>query len=483
MISLIIRPFLLFLFLIVTTAVAQGQLISDSLIASFDMDDIDSIFTSAGIFPGITPKDYEVDIYRLTYSTPSPQGGMTTATGALAVPKGKVCSPTMVYAHGTIANRYDVPSYLSDEAAIGVLGATGGYLVVEPDYLGLGDSPGFHPYVHAESEATATIDMMRAAREFCLNQNIGFSEQVFLSGYSQGGHAIMATHQMIHEQFSNEFSITASAPMAGPHDLSGVMKDLMTSNAAYSQPGYLPYLILGYQEAYGNLFTSVSDVFVAPYDAAITNFLNGQFDLSTVNGMLPSVPKDMLDTVWLNDFLNDSLHPMQVALRENDTYNWTPTDSMRLYHCSGDQVVPYSNSTIALNAFVANGSATVSQLDAGAMLNHGPCAGIALLAGKLWFDTLVKDSCLLASDPEYQEIGVRLEVFPNPASEKVMLKWQQVSSEASVSLLDMTGRVWYSQVLTGSSAELEIRELPTGIYLINFQNANQSTTKRLVVGR
>ena len=35
-----------------------------------------------------------------------------------------------------------------------------------PDYLGMGESPGLHPYVHGESEATATLDMIRAAREF-----------------------------------------------------------------------------------------------------------------------------------------------------------------------------------------------------------------------------------------------------------------------------------------------------------------------------
>jgi hypothetical protein len=35
-----------------------------------------------------------------------------------------------------------------------------------PDYIGMGGSPGLHPYVHAASEATASIDMIRAAREF-----------------------------------------------------------------------------------------------------------------------------------------------------------------------------------------------------------------------------------------------------------------------------------------------------------------------------
>ena len=59
-----------------------------------------------------------------------------------------------------------------------------------PDYIGMGESPGLHPYVHGESEATATIDMIRAAREFITDSlNLIDNHQVFLSGYSQGGHA------------------------------------------------------------------------------------------------------------------------------------------------------------------------------------------------------------------------------------------------------------------------------------------------------
>ena len=58
--------------------------------------------------------------------------------------------------------------------------------------MGLGSSPGFHPYLHARSEATASVDMLRAGRNYCASNNIGLNGQVFLAGYSQGGHTEMA---------------------------------------------------------------------------------------------------------------------------------------------------------------------------------------------------------------------------------------------------------------------------------------------------
>ena len=49
-----------------------------------------------------------------------------------------------------------------------------GYVVCAPDFVGLGDSPGVHPYVHAKTEASAAIDMLRAARELDADDTFGW---------------------------------------------------------------------------------------------------------------------------------------------------------------------------------------------------------------------------------------------------------------------------------------------------------------------
>jgi hypothetical protein len=68
--------------------------------------------------------------------------------------------------------------------------------------------------------------MLRAARSFCASNNIGLNGQLFLAGYSQGGHTEMALHRELERYHTNEFAVTASAAMAGPYDMSGVELNL-----------------------------------------------------------------------------------------------------------------------------------------------------------------------------------------------------------------------------------------------------------------
>ena len=64
----------------------------------------------------------------------------------------------------------------------------------------------------------------------------------------------MALHKELETYNTNEFTITASAPMAGPYDLSGTMtEDVMLGTNSYGSPSYLPYVILGLDEVYGVL--------------------------------------------------------------------------------------------------------------------------------------------------------------------------------------------------------------------------------------
>ena len=114
---------------------------------------------------------FDVDMYKIIYNTTGVDGQPTIASGAFCTPTNTSCTefPIGVYEHGTSLKKGDVPSREVQEAYIGKIFAAGGYFVVMPDYLGMGDSPGLHPYCHAETEATATLDMIKAVREFIAN--------------------------------------------------------------------------------------------------------------------------------------------------------------------------------------------------------------------------------------------------------------------------------------------------------------------------
>ena len=366
--------------------VQRGKLIASKLVKSWSSDELAGIFKLADI--GVTP-EYGVEFHKLTYETVDPFGARTTASGALALPVNPTrAAPLVSYQHGTITLKTDVPSALSAEAFIGiVLGATG-YAAASPDYLGLGDSPGFHPYHHAKSEATATIDLLRAARAYCQISSIALNGQLFLCGYSQGGHATMATHRELETFHTNEFTLTASAPMAGAYDLSGTTANDFLSGRTVPNPYYFVYLLAAYQEAY-HLADSLAAMLASPYDTALPPLLDGSHDSGQINAAMGTAsPIHILKPEYLEAFKNSSNHPLRVALRDNDLYAWTPRARMRMYHCHGDQDVIYVNSEVAYNSFIQRGATQVQLMDPDPLGDHGGCAMPSLLGAKDWFDSL-----------------------------------------------------------------------------------------------
>lgn len=349
---------------------------------------IDSVLAGQGIPSGIFPITYGAKVYKVIYNTVSFDSTPTTASGLLVVPVGVRCNvPIISYQHGTITRKSDALSNLNGEWFIGLAGATKGNIVVLPDYLGLGDGPGLHPYQHAHSEATAVIDMIRAAKEVVDTMGAPASEQLFLFGYSQGGHATMAAHQLIQEQLDNVMHVTASAPMSGAYDMSGAMVDVMLSDSTYPAPYYLPYLFIGFNQVY-NFYANVSDVFISPYDTLLPALFDGTHGAGEIDAVLPQVPKQIMQQVHIDSFANDSMHFFRVRLRENDTYNWAPTSPVRMYYCTGDRSVTYLNAIRAYEHFAQNGAeAMIDTINVGG-LDHVPCAQFAILTAVNWFDSL-----------------------------------------------------------------------------------------------
>ena len=199
----------------------RGKVLSVAYSNTLSVATLAFLFDQAQI--PITPL-YDVALYKVDYETISPLGGRTQASGALALPvnSGQLL-PLVSYQHGTITLTNDAPSSmdLTGEVTVGIGFASTGYAAAVPDYLGLGDSPGLHPYHHANSEATACVDMLRAVRTFCATNGFALTNLLFLCGYSEGGHATMALLRELETYHADEFTVTACAPMAGAYDLSG----------------------------------------------------------------------------------------------------------------------------------------------------------------------------------------------------------------------------------------------------------------------
>ncbi len=376
------------LFAVLFTLLAQAQFVNQLVYQrSFTPQQIDSVLASQGVPSGIFPIAYGAKAYKIIYNTVSWDSTHTIASGLMIIPDHPTCKVGIIsYQHGTTIKKSDVPSRFNGEWFIALAGAAKGLVSLMPDYLGLGDGPGLHPYQHAHTEATAVIDMIRAAKEVVDTLGAPVNDQLFLMGYSQGGHATMAAHQLIQEQLDNVMHVTASAPMSGAYDMSGVMGDVMVSDSVYPEPYYLPYLLFGYNQIY-HLYTNTSDVMVPPYDTILEPLFDGNHNGGQINSVMPNVPKLIMQPYQIDSFKNDSLNFFKVTLRENNTYNWVPTSPVRMYFCKGDHSVPYQNAVVAYQHFIQNGATLVDTVNISSTLDHYPCAQFAILGGVNWLNT------------------------------------------------------------------------------------------------
>ena len=371
------------------TAAQRGRLLSTSVLTNMTAAQVSFVLSVAGYQ---IPVQYGVLARKLDYETVDPDGGRILASGVVVVPQGVTKAlPLACYQHGTTIQTNQVPSSaVYGETVVGLGFAGTGYAAVLPDYLGLGDSPGYHPYVHARTEATAAIDLLRAARTWCATNGIALNGQVFLCGYSQGGHAAMALHREIETFHTNEFTITASAPMAGPYDLSGATTADFLSTRIMPNPYYFAFLLKAYQTVY-QVSSSLSNLLQAPYATKVPPLLDGAHTSTQINAVMPSVPALILKPEQLAAFRTNVVgHPLRAALRDNDVFDWTPRAPTRLYHCHADQDVLALNSTNAVNRFWARGATQVQLIDPAPTVNYGhsdgaiPCLSLA----KTWFDSL-----------------------------------------------------------------------------------------------
>jgi hypothetical protein len=369
-------------------AAERGKVLSSGLSNTLNTTYLRTVFSAAHI--PVTPQ-YSVRVYKVVYETIDPLGGRTRASGALLLPVGvNRPLPLVTYQHGTITQTNKAPSGLdiTTEVTVGIAFATTGYAAAVPDYLGLGVSPGLHPYHHALSEATACVDMLRAAKTVCSANGYALTNRLFLCGYSQGGHATMALFRELEMFHTNEFSVTACAPMAGAYDLSGVTTADLLSGRQQPNPYYFAYLLAAYQEVY-HFAASLADLLAPPYDSTLPPLFSGNAGSSQINAAMPTnSPLHILKPELLAAFQSNPDHPLRLALQDNDLYNWRPRAPLRLYHCLADGDVVFLNSQAAYDSFRALGVTDVQLIDPLPSATHGDCVIPSLTLAKAWFDSL-----------------------------------------------------------------------------------------------
>ncbi|MEU0485928.1 acetylxylan esterase [Streptosporangium sp. NPDC006013] len=327
-----------------------------------------------------------VDVYSVTYRTVDVKGRPTTATGSLVLPQTSAHElPIVSYSHGTMADRREAPSVTStgEGRYLPVYFATHGFAAAAADYLGLGEGPGAHPYMHTATEAGASVDLLKAARRLARQQQVTLDKRIMVTGFSQGGHAAMALGAAL--QKDTDLDVSAIAPISGPLDVehaefpAAVGGRLDGRSAAF----YLAYWLTSMDRVY-DIYQKPSEAFRSPYDAKVTGLLDGSHDLETIAAALPSTPDELLTPTYLGK-LGKPTGRLLKAIRENDTTcrDLRAGAPVRLFAAAGDRDVVLANSASCLKDLRARHvDATLTEVGD---VNHFTSLRLSLPKVLAWF--------------------------------------------------------------------------------------------------
>jgi hypothetical protein len=240
-----------------------------------------------------------VDFYYVKFWTVGGAGETTESSGALMVPTGAAptCSgprPIVEYAHGTnpdkSLNIADITNSSNTEGVlIAAMFAAQGYIVVAPNYAGYDISTlGYHPFLNAAQQSGEMMDILTAARTALpatLSAATSDNGQLFITGYSEGGHVAMATLRAM--QAAGK-TVTAAAPMSGPYALEAFGDTIFFGGVDIGSTEFAPLLVASYQHAYKNIDSTTNPVFSPTY-ASVETLLPSDTPIDTIfdEGLLP----------------------------------------------------------------------------------------------------------------------------------------------------------------------------------------------------
>lgn len=180
--------------------------------------------------------------WRVAYWTTDGSGELIRVTGMVVAPREAI-PPTprdvLAWTHGTSGVAMRCAPSLSPNFwthSPGLDGVRQGYVVVAPDYPGLG-SEGVHPYLVGQDTGRSVLDAIRAARSIT---GAAAGDRFAVWGESQGGHAALWTGQ-IARTYAPELQLVGVAAAAPTTDL--VQNVRMTPNKTV---GALMTAFIGY---------------------------------------------------------------------------------------------------------------------------------------------------------------------------------------------------------------------------------------------
>ncbi|MEZ5657186.1 MAG: alpha/beta fold hydrolase [Burkholderiaceae bacterium] len=311
----------------------------------------------------------DVRIVELEYQSTGANGESTNASAMIGLPDGghPQCQgprPLLLYAHGTSADRdYDFATSSEGFGGIALaMFAARGYIVLGPQYAGYGRSwLDYHPYLKADAQSADMIDALRAAEQWLAAQARPWRE-LFVAGYSQGGHVAMATHRALERDHAGRFTVNGSFPMSGPYALERSFEQILSGRPVQGAAPLAAFALSARLRSNPGSGPPAR-LFESPYDARVPGLFPGGSgadealarDLIPANLLASGGSPYLLRPGFVADYLANADEPMRAAFAEDVVIDWTPVAPLGLCGGSKDPVVFFDNSQQARDAFARRG--------------------------------------------------------------------------------------------------------------------------------
>lgn len=400
---------LLFIFsLFVLCVSAQNNFVSSKFNGSISAAQMNQRMKE--VFPNVelTTTSQAVDLYRVDYRSLNDKNVYVVVNGLIALPKKNAPKGLVIFNHGTTTDRNMSPSRykggkVASETELAILAfASGGYAVAMPDYLGLGDEKGFHPYPLGAINSRAAMDIIEPARMIAKMQSVALGSQLFVTGYSEGGAVAMWTARELERKADRNFRLTGFAPLSGPYDLSGTTCKWLLAPTKTAEEMIIRLYLISYTAQYfhKNRGTKLTDYFKPLMAFAVDQaYRTNRKDDDIIKRL--GITATLMRAKRLEDVLNprfkqaleklDTSDVLINELKKNDVYDWKPRSPMLLVSLEGDAVVD-EGSTEKVFRTMRNAGISESNLRRYVIkngnLNHITAAAPALAQTRKFFDEI-----------------------------------------------------------------------------------------------
>ncbi|WP_314338225.1 alpha/beta hydrolase [Acinetobacter guillouiae] len=285
----------------------------------------------------------------MTYKMQGITGKETQATALVFTPKTTPPTegwPIVAWAHGAVGvadncapsrNRLIVGGFLPDEHTHKMIDSfvQAGYVVVAPDYEGLGEPSGqeIHPFLHVKSEAYSITDAVVATKSWLGNKT---SNKWAVIGASQGGHAALGAAQYAARANMDYKGAVAMAPANNLEMIESLSDMALADRTGFAQiSGYaaldtlLAFMAAGMKSiyptepVYSTVFKSPTDKVAEKAESQclidmVNNFTTPMVDYFLPKGNLTDYPRKNQGYTQhpiVRQFLDKDSQPLQTVVK------------------------------------------------------------------------------------------------------------------------------------------------------------------------